>query len=74
MQVTLHRTALTTQLLNEIKFTVINEQIATMQAEVKKAEQAEDWQRVWTLLERQPQLMEIRAEICKALGNRIITI
>ena len=65
---------LTSQMLLETKLTVINEQIEALRAAVEKAEKEDDWNKVRSVLARQPQLMEIRAQICKELGNRIITI
>ena len=64
---------LTSQLLLEIKFTVINERIAAMQAAVRKAEEEGDWDSVRLILQQQPRLMAIRSQLCKELGNRIIT-
>lgn len=65
---------LTSQLLFETKLTVINEQIEALRADVEQAEKEGDWNKVRSIVARQPQLMEIRAQICKELGNRIITI
>ena len=65
---------LAAQLLLETKLTVINEQIEALRASVEQAEKEGDWIKVRSILARQPQLMEIRAQICKALGNRIITV
>lgn len=62
------------QLLYEIKLTVINQQIEEINQNLKEAMETGDWERQKTLLAYQPQLMSRKQEICKRLGNRIITI
>ena len=69
-----HLGELVTQLLYEIKLTVINQQIEELSAGLKEAQDAGDWNRIKTLLSYQPQLLQRKNEICKQLGNRIITI
>ena len=65
---------LVTQLLYEIKLTVINHQIEELNLNLKDAMATDDWERQKTLLAYQPQLMARKNEICRLLGNRIITI
>ena len=65
---------LTWRLLLEIKLTVVNQRISELQTALAEAQQRDDWELIRTLLESQPQLMAIRSEICKALGNRVITM
>lgn len=65
---------LTWRLLLEIKLTVVNQRINELQIALAEAQQRDDWELIRTLLESQPQLMAIRSEICKALGNRVITM
>ena len=65
---------LVTRLLYEIKLTVINMQIETVDAELKEAQSKGDWERQMRLLKYQPQLLEQRNEICKRLGNRVISV
>lgn len=65
---------LTWRLLLEIKLTVVNQRIHELQETLAEAQKQDDWEMIRTLLESQPQLMAIRSEICKALGNRVITM
>jgi hypothetical protein len=48
-------------------------QIEQVSTQLKEAQAANDWERQRTLLAYQPKLMEVKREICKRLGNRIIT-
>ena len=63
---------LTNQLLLELKYTVVNERIATMQQQLKEAQQKDDWETQRRLLREQPQLIRIRSLICRELGNRVV--
>ena len=65
---------LVTQLLYEIKLTVINIQIADLENELKEAQAKNDFDRQMQILAHQPDLLQARNEICKILGNRIINI
>jgi len=65
---------LVTQLLYEMKLTVINMQIAELEANLKEAQQKNDVDRQMVLLSHHPQLIAQRNEICKRLGNRIINL
>ena len=65
---------LVTQLLYEIKLTVINMQIADLEAELKEAQEKNEVDRQMLLLQHHPQLLAQRNEICKLLGNRIINL
>ena len=65
---------LVTQLLYEIKLTVINMQITDLEAELKEAQAKNDVDRQLLLLQHHPQLLAQRNEICKLLGNRIINL
>lgn len=65
---------LVTQLLYEIKLTVINMQIEDLEASLKEAQASNDYDRQMLLLAHHPKLLEQRNEICKRLGNRIINI
>ena len=60
------------RLLLELKYTVVDERIDIMQRMLKEAQERNDWQLVMVILEQQPQLMEIRKQLCRALGNRVI--
>ena len=70
----LHLGELVTQLLFEIKLTVINMQAEQLEADIKEAQAANDIERQLSLLSFQPKLLEQRNEICKRLGNRIINL
>lgn len=65
---------LVTQLLYEIKLTVINMQITALEADLKEAQAKNDVDRQMLLLQHHPQLLSQRNEICKILGNRIINL
>ena len=65
---------LVTQLLFEIKLTVINMQIADLEQGLKDAQANNDIDRQMQLLAYQPQLLEQRNQICKILGNRVISV
>ena len=69
-----HLGELVSQLIYEIRLTVINMQIEDLARELKQAEQADDWERQRILLSHQPLLLERKQEICKMLGNRVVTI
>lgn len=61
------------QLLLELKYTVINDRIDQLEQTLKKAQESGDWELMKELLAGQPQLLAIKNEIAKALGNRVIT-
>ena len=69
-----HLGELVTQLLYEIKLTVINTQIAELEEGLKQAQEQGNWERQMELLAHQPELLAARNEICKILGNRVINI
>ena len=60
------------RMLLELKYTIVNERIDTMQTMLKEAQQRNDWELIRTILEQQPVLIDIRQQLCKALGNRVI--
>lgn len=60
------------RLLLELKLTVVDERIDSMQHMLKEAQERNDWQLITTILEQQPQLMDIRTQLCRALGNRVV--
>ena len=60
------------RLLLELKYTVVDELIDAMQVTLKEAQERGDWQLITAILEQQPQLLEIRQKLCRALGNRVI--
>lgn len=65
---------LVTQLLYEIKLTVIDMQISELDQRMKEAQAAKDVNLQMQLLATQPELISRRNEICKILGNRVVTI
>lgn len=65
---------LVTQLLFEIKLTVINMQIAELEQGLKEAQANNDIDRQLQILAHQPELIQARNEICKILGNRVINL
>jgi DNA primase len=60
------------RMLLELKYTIVNERIDTMQTMLKEAQMRDDWELIRTILEQQPMLIDIRQQLCKALGNRVI--
>jgi hypothetical protein len=60
------------RLLLELKYTIVNERLDMLQQMLKEAQERGDWQLQTTILEQQPLLYEIRSQLCKALGNRVI--
>ena len=65
---------LVTQLLYEIKLTVVNMQIADLEQGLKDAQVNGDVDRQMQLLSHQPELLKARNDLCKLLGNRVISI
>jgi DNA primase len=60
------------RMLLELKYTIVNERIDSMQTMLKDAQKRNDWELIRTILEQQPMLMDIRQQLCKVLGNRVI--
>ena len=60
------------RLLLELKYTIVNERIDAMQTMLVEAQARDDWQLIRTILEQQPALIDIRQQLCLALGNRVI--
>ena len=65
---------LVTRLLYEMKLTVINLQIEQLETGLKEAQANGNIKQQFELLAQQPQLMAQRNEICKILGNRVISV
>ena len=65
---------LVTQLLYEIKLTLINQQLEEMTRSLQQAQAENNTDRMRQLLSLQPELIKARNEICKLLGNRVINI
>jgi DNA primase len=65
---------LVTQLLYEIKLTVVNMQIDDLENRLKQAEASGDVNTQLQLLKHQPELLAARNDLCKILGNRVINI
>lgn len=63
---------LTQRLLLELKFTIVNERIDALQSMLQEAQQRDDWELIRTILAQQPLLNDIRQQLGKALGNRVI--
>ena len=60
------------RLLLELKLTVVEERLDTMEKLLSQAVNDKNDQLITAILEQQPQLMEIRQQLCRALGNRVI--
>ena len=69
-----HLSELVPQLLLELKLTVVNLRIETLEKDLKQAQVQGNWEQIRQLLGMQPQLLEVKNQICRALGNRVITL
>ena len=58
------------RLLLELKYTIVTERLDALHVLLEKANG--DWQMQLTLLEQKQLLEQIRTQLCKALGNRVI--
>ena len=65
---------LVTQLLFEIKLTVVNMQIDDLENRIKQAQASGDISAQLQLLKHQPELLKARNELCKVLGNRVLSV
>ena len=63
-----------TRQVYEIKLTVVNMQIADLEQNLKTAQEAGDIKRQFELLQHQPALLNMRNELCRILGNRVINV
>ena len=59
--------------LLELKYTVINERIDQLEQTLKQAQADGNWDLIRELLATQPQLLDIKNQIARTLGNRVIT-
>ena len=62
------------QLLLELKFTIINQRIEQAAEMIRKAESDGDFELLGELLRTQTTLLDIKGQICKELGNRVVTL
>ena len=60
------------RLLLELKLTVVEERLDAMEKLLAQAVSDKNDQLITTILEQQPQLAEIRKQLCRALGNRVV--
>ena len=60
------------RLLLELKLTVVEERLDAMKKLLEQAVNDKNDQLITTILEQQPQLSEIRTQLCRALGNRVV--
>ena len=60
--------------LYEIKLTIVNMQISELEQRLKAAHVNNDVDLQLQLLAHQPELLALRNELCKILGNRVINI
>lgn len=66
-------TEIVPQLLLELKYTIINMRIDKMTEMMKQAQENDDWELLRELLSSQPALLDIKNQISRQLGNRVIT-
>ena len=60
------------RLLLELKLTVVEERLDAMEKLLAQAVSDKNDQLITAILEQQPQLAEIRKQLCRALGNRVV--
>ena len=65
---------LVTQLLLELKYTIVNQRLDELDALIKQSEADGDLKTSLELLGTRPQLMEIKNQLSHQLGNRVITL
>ncbi|MBR3408975.1 MAG: DNA primase [Paludibacteraceae bacterium] len=61
------------RMLLELKYTILEQRIDEMERALREAERSGNWEMQRILLADQPKLLEIRNQICRQLGNRVIT-
>ena len=61
-----------TTLLLELKLTIVNQRIDELEQQLAEAQRENDWEKVKPLLALQPQLLGVRNEYCRLLGNRVM--
>ena len=69
-----HLADIVPQLLLELKYTIINMRIDKMTEMMKKAQETDDWDLLRELLATQPLLLDVKNQISRQLGNRVITL
>lgn len=67
-------TELIPHLLFELKLTLVNQKIAELKLMLKTAQENNDEELMFTLLQQQPLLESIKRQLCNELGQRIILI
>ena len=61
-----------TTLLLELKLTIVNQRIDELEQQLAEAQRENDWEKMKPLLALQPQLLGVRNEYCRLLGNRVM--
>ena len=61
-----------TTLLLELKLTIVNQRIDELEQQSAEAQRENDWEKMKPLLALQPQLLGVRNEYCRLLGNRVM--
>lgn len=61
-----------TTLLLELKLTIVNQRIDELEQQLAEAQRENDWEKMKPLLALQPQLLSVRNEYCRLLGNRVM--
>lgn len=64
--------AVVTNLLLELKLTIVNRRIDELERKMEEAERLKDWDVLMPLLQQHPQLLAVRNECCRLLGNRVV--
>ena len=61
-----------TTLLLELKLTIVNQRIDELEKQMAEAQRENDWDKLKPLMVLQPQLLSVRNEYCRLLGNRVM--
>ena len=64
--------SMVTSLLLELKLTLLNQQIQTVEHDIAEAEQQQKWEVLMPLMQQLAQWQKARNECCRLLGNRVV--
>ncbi len=67
-----HLIDLVPHLLCELKLTIVNQQLAALKHRLKHAQENDEYDQLMPILQEQAVLEQIRQELCKCLGQRIM--
>lgn len=62
----------TSRLIHELKFTLVQQRLDELEAQLNAANTAGDWDAAQQIIRQQPMLLEFRNQLSQILGNRVI--